>query len=117
MSTEEKQNSPIYQDSSSVEYPENEKDVSSLVKKYYKSSVPLELVGSGSKKKIGKPLQCAKTMNFTKLSGVIEYLPKELYIKVKAGTPIKEIEEKLKKNKQHLAFEPIDFGFLLNSKQ
>ena len=68
------------------------------------------------KKKIGKPLQCVKTLNLSKLDGIIEYLPEELYIKVKANTPIKKIEEELKKNKQQLAFEPIDFGYLLNEK-
>ena len=68
------------------------------------------------KKKIGKPLQCSKTLSLSKLSGVIEYLPEELYIKVKACTSIKEIEEELKKNKQQLAFEPIDFGYLFNQK-
>ena len=116
MSTEEKQNSPTYQDSNSVEYPQNEREVSSFIKKFYKSNIPVELISLGTKKKIGKPLQCAKTLNLSKLSGIIEYLPEELYIKVKAGTPINQIEEKLKKNKQQLAFEPIDFGYLLNGK-
>jgi len=55
-------------------------------------------------------------LSLSKISGVIEYLPEELYIKVKACTPIKQIEEKLQKNNQQLAFEPIDFGFLLNGK-
>ena len=116
MSIKEKQNFPIYQDSDSIKYPQNEKEVSSLIKKFYKSNITVELVGSGSKKKIGKPLQCAKTLNLSKLDGIIEYLPGELYIKVKANTPIKKIEEELKKNKQQLAFEPIDFGYFLNDK-
>ena len=116
MSIKEKQNFPIYQDSDSIKYPQNEKEVSSLIKKSYKSNISVELVGSGSKKKIGKPLQCAKTLNLSKLDGIIEYLPGELYIKVKANTPIKKIEEELKKNKQQLAFEPIDFGYFLNEK-
>ncbi len=116
MSTEEKQNSPTYQDSNLVEYPRNEKEVSSFIKKFYKSNIPIELISSGSKRKIGKPLQCAKTLNLSKISGIVEYLPEELYIKVKAGTSIKQIEEKLKKNNQQLAFEPIDFGHLLNGK-
>ena len=68
------------------------------------------------KKKIGKPLQCSNTLSTSKLSGIIEYFPEELYIKVKAGTLIEKIELELKKNKQQLAFEPIDFGFLLNGK-
>ena len=116
MSTEEKQNLPTYQDSNSVEYPQNEIEVSNFIKKFYKSNVPIELIGSGSKKKIGKPLQCSKTLNLTKLNGIIEYLPEELYIKVKACTSIQQIEEELKKNKQQLAFEPIDFGYLFNGK-
>ena len=114
MSTEEKQNFPIYQDFESAEYPRNEKEVSSLIKKFYKLNTPIELVGSGSKKTIGKRLQCGKTLNLSKITGIIEYLPEELYIKVKANTPIKKIEEELKKKNQQLAFEPIDFGCLLN---
>jgi len=116
MSIEEKQNSPTYQGSDSIEYPENERDVAILIRKFYKSNIPIELIGSGSKRKIGKAIQCAKTLNLSKLSRIIEYLPEELYIKVKAGTPIKDIEEKLKQNKQQLAFEPIDFGYFLNGK-
>ena len=83
MSIEEKQNFPIYQDSNFTEYPQNEKEVSESVRQFYKSNIPVELVGSGSKRKIGKPLQCAKTLNLSKLSGIIEYLPEELYIKVR----------------------------------
>jgi len=116
MSIEEKQNFPTFQDSDSIEYPKNEKEVSNFIRKFYKSNIPIELVGSGSKKKIGKPLQCSKTLNLSKLNGIVEYLPEELYIKIKASTSIKQIEEELKKNKQQLAFEPIDFGYLLNGK-
>jgi len=116
MSIEEKQSFPTYQDSDSIEYPQTEREVSVFIKKFYKSGIPIELLGSGSKKKIGKPLQCSKTLNFSKLNGIVEYLPEELYIKIKASTSIKQIEEELKKNKQQLAFEPIDFGYLLNGK-
>ena len=116
MSIEEKQDFPTSQDFNSIEYPKDEKEVSNFIKKFYKSNTPIEIIGSGSKVKLGKPVQSAKTLNLSKISGIIEYLPEELYIKVKAGTPIKEIEEKLKKNKQQLAFEPIDFGYFLNGK-
>jgi len=116
MSIEEKQNFLTYQDSDSTEYPKNEREVSELVKQFYKSNIPIELIGSGSKKQIGRPLQCAKTLNLSKLSGIIEYLPEELYIKVKACTPVDQIEEELKKNKQQLAFEPINFGYLFANK-
>ena len=71
MSIEEKQNFLTYQDSDSIKYPQNEREVSSLIKKFYKSNIPIELVGSGSKKNIGKPLQCSKTLNLSKLNGII----------------------------------------------
>ena len=112
---EEKQSSQISQDSN-VSYPTNENEVAGLIKKLYKSNTPLEIIGSGSKKEIGKPLQCAQTLNLSRLNGIIEYLPEELYIKVKAGTSIEKIENRLKKNNQQLAFEPIDFGYLFQGK-
>jgi len=116
MFIKENQNFQTYQDSNSVIYPENEKEVSNFIKKFYKSNTPIEVVGSGSKKTIGRLMQCSKTLNLSKLNGIIEYLPEELYIKVKASTPINLIEETLTKNNQQLAFEPIDFGFLLSHK-
>jgi len=116
MSIKEKQNFQTYQDSNSIEYPQNEREVSNSIKKFYKSNIPIELIGTGSKRKIGRPLQCAKILNLSKLNEIIEYLPEELYIKVKASTSIKQIEEELKKNKQQLAFEPIDFGYLFSGK-
>ena len=72
MSIEEKQNFPTYQDSNSIEYPQNEREVSNFIKKFYKTNIPIELIGSGSKKKIGKLLQCSKTLNLSKLKGIIE---------------------------------------------
>jgi len=116
MSIEEKQNFQTFQDSEKIIYPLNEKELSDYIKKFYKSNTPIEIIGSGSKKEIGKPLQCANSISLSKLSGIIKYLPEELYVHVKAGTPIKEIEEELKKKKQQLAFEPIDFGNLFNGK-
>jgi len=116
MSIKETQNFPTSQDSDSLEHPQNEQEVENLIKKFYKSNIPIELIGSGSKRKIGKTLQCTKTLSLSKLNGIIEYLPEELYIKVKAGTSIKAIEQELKKNNQQLVFEPIDFGYFLNGK-
>ena len=115
MFMEEKQNSLIFQDSD-VLYPKKEKEVSDIIKKFYKSNIPIEIIGSGSKKQIGKHLQCGKTLSLSMLDGIIEYKPEELYIKVKAGTPIDKIENELKKYKQQLAFEPIDFGYLFSGK-
>ena len=116
MSIEVKKNSQISQDSDYILRPENEKKVSQIVRDLYKKNLPIEIIGSNSKNFIGNKLQCAKILDLSKLSGIIEYLPEELYIKVKACTPITKIEETLKENKQQLAFEPIDFGYIVSSK-
>ena len=116
MSTKVKINSQIFQDSNNIFYPKNEQEVSDLIKELYKKNSSTELIGTNSKSFIGNKTQSANTLSMSKISGIIEYLPEELYIKVKACTPIEEIEKALDKNNQELAFEPIDFGFIENGK-
>ena len=116
MSTEVRKNSQIFQDSNNTYFPEDETQISSVVKELFKKNQPTEVIGLGSKSFIGNKIQSAKKLSLSKLSGIIEYLPEELYIKVKANTPVEFIEKELEKNNQELAFEPIDFGFVENGK-
>ena len=116
MSTEVRKNSQIFQDSNNTYFPEDETQISSIVKELFKKNQPTEVIGLGSKSFIGNKIQSAKKLSLSKLSGIIEYLPEELYIKVKANTPVEFIEKELEKNNQELAFEPIDFGFVENGK-
>ena len=64
MSIEEKQNFQTFQDSDSIKYPKTEKEVSEFIKKFYKSNTPIELVGSGSKKKNRKAIAVCKNIEF-----------------------------------------------------
>ena len=116
MSTKQKTNSQIFQDSNDIFYPKDELEVSDLVKNFYKKNSSIELTGSNSKNFIGNKTQAANKVSLSKLSGIIEYYPEELYIKVKACTPLQEIEDALEKNDQELAFEPLDFGYIKNGK-
>jgi len=116
MFTEEKKNSQIFQDSENIYKPADEIETSNFIKEIYKKNLPTEIVGTNTKNFIGNKLQCAKILDLSRLSGIVEYLSEELYIKVKACTPINLIEEFLEKNNQQLAFEPIDFGYLNDSK-
>jgi glycolate oxidase FAD binding subunit len=113
---EEKKNSPISQDSNNIFNPISEDDVSQIVENLYKNKISVEITGLGSKKFIGNKLQCSKILDLSKLSGIIEYFPEELYIKVKACTPIIEIEKILNENNQQLAFETLDFGYIFSGK-
>jgi len=116
VSTEENRNFQTSQNSENSFSPDNELELSKTVKKLYQENLSVEIIGSGSKRRIGKKLKCKKILDLSKLSGVIEYLPEELYIKVKACTPIAEIEALLKKHNQELAFEPLDLGYMFYGK-
>jgi glycolate oxidase FAD binding subunit len=116
MSTVEKKNSPIFQDSKNIFKPKSEDEVSLIVENLYNNKTPVEIIGLGSKKFIGNKLQCSKILDLSNLSGIIEYFPEELYIKVKACTPIIEIEKKLNEHNQQLAFEVLDFGYIFSGK-
>jgi len=116
MSTKMKINSQIFQDSNNTYYPKDEAEVSNLIKEFHKKNLPTEIVGTDSKSFIGNKTQASNKISLSKLSGIIDYFPEELYIKVKAGTPLEDVEKALEKNNQELAFEPIDFGFIENGK-
>ena len=118
MSMEEKQNSQTFQDfNQSTFKPKTIEEVSAVIKECYKKNIPLEVIGLKSKNNIGRNFQAEKTIDLSDYSGVIEYKPEELYIKVKAGTSIKKIKFELDKNNQQLAFEPVDFGLLFSGKK
>ena len=117
---ETNQNSQTSLDFNSEKFePKNENEIQEIIKYCFKKNLPLEIIGSQTKQGIGKKLQCAKTLKMSKFSGIIDYKPEELYITAKAGTPIKIIQDELKKNNQHLAFEPINFSkiFKTNSNE
>ena len=117
MSMEEKQNSQTFLDfNQNIFNPSSREEIAEIIRNCYKKNIPLEINGSKSKDKIGRNFQAEKTLDLTSYSGIIDYKPEELYIKVKAGTPINSIIEELDKHDQQLAFEPVDFGFLFNGK-
>ena len=103
MSTEEKKNFQTFQDSNNVYKPLDEREASNFIKEVYSKNLPIEIIGTNSKNFIGNKLQCAKVLDLSNLSEIVEYLPEELYIKVKACTPINLIEKALEKNKNFLA--------------
>ena len=74
---------------------------------------PLEVLGRGSKRGLGRPLQTQHGLDLSGLSGITLYEPEELILRARTGTPLKEIEATLEERNQQLAFEPADLGPLL----
>ena len=116
MSIKEKQNSQTSQDFRNLSKykPKSEREISDFIKFCHSKNVPIEIIGSGSKAKIGRNFQSEKILDLSEYSGIVKYEPDELYIKVKSGTSIREINDTLDKFGQQLAFEPNNFGYLFN---
>ncbi len=93
--------------------PQNNKQALDAVLWAVNEETPLEIIGQGSKRAIGRPMQTAHTLDLSNLSGITTYEPEELVISARAGTPIAEIEAALGENNQELQFEPMDYGPLL----
>ena len=72
--------------------------------------VPIEIVGAGSKRAVGRPVDGAVTITTASLRGITLYEPSELVMSARAGTPLSQIEAELAARGQMLAFEPIDLG-------
>jgi glycolate oxidase FAD binding subunit len=73
-------------------------------------NVPIEVVGSGSKRAVGRPVESGVTVTTASLKGITLYEPSELVMSARAGTPLSLIEAELAARGQMLAFEPIDIG-------
>ena len=68
----------------------------------------LEVVGRGTKRGLGRPLQPETAIDMSGFTGISLYEPEELVLEAGAGTPLSKIEKTLAKNHQQLAFEPPD---------
>jgi glycolate oxidase FAD binding subunit len=77
---------------------------------------PLEVVGAGSKRGLGRPVQAAATLDLAGLSGIVDYQPAELILTCLAGTTMAEIDAALAAKNQQLAFEPGDWGPVYGSR-
>ncbi|WP_292249072.1 FAD-binding protein, partial [Mesorhizobium sp.] len=93
--------------------PSTAAEVLSTVQWAAAEEAPLEILGHGSKRGIGRPQQSEHTLDLSKLSGVTLYEPAELVLSARAGTPLADIDKLLAENGQQFAFEPMDYGPLL----
>jgi len=70
---------------------------------------PLRIVGSDSKHFLGT-CDAERQLKAAGHRGITDYEPSELVIRARAGTPLAEIQQALRKHRQKLAFEPPSFG-------
>src|SRR6476661_7041572 len=95
--------------------PANIEELREAVAEALAAEEPLEIVGGGSKRALGRPVQAAHTLDLSRLSGIRDYAPSELVLTAGAATPLAEIERAPAEAGQMLAFEPPDWRGLLGS--
>lgn len=85
-------------------------ELQTMLAPYIEKGEPVEVIGSGSKRAIGRPMQTAATISTGSMHGIWMYEPNELVMSAHAGTPVAQIEAELSANNQMLSFEPTDIG-------
>ena len=92
-----------------------EADVVEVVRAARKSKRRLEIIGHGTKRGFGRPIECDDVLDLSGLTGIVNFEPDEMIITARAGTPVAEIEAALAEKNQRLGFEPADWGPLFGA--
>ncbi|TDH38465.1 glycolate oxidase subunit GlcE [Pseudohoeflea suaedae] len=95
--------------------PASEEEIAAVVADAASTATPLEILGGGTRRGMGRPVQAATTLDLSRHAGITAYNPAELVMSAKAGTPLRLIEDELDRNGQMLTFEPMDHRPVLGS--
>lgn len=93
--------------------PETAEELAHLVAEAVDTRTPLEVMGRGTKREIGRPVGSGSVVSTERMTGAILYEPNELILVAQAGTPLAQIDAMLAENEQELPFEPVDLGPIL----
>jgi glycolate oxidase FAD binding subunit len=93
--------------------PAEVEELAYLVAEAADTRTPIEVMGRGTKREIGRPTQPGTVVSTENLAGVPIYEPSQLTLVARAGTPLAAIEQMLAENEQELPFEPVDLGPIL----
>ncbi|MGI9498755.1 MAG: FAD-binding protein, partial [Geminicoccaceae bacterium] len=86
--------------------PDDDRELQAAVEQACADGRALEIVGTGSKRALGRPIDADDRLDLSGLQGVIDYEPAELVLTARPGTRLSEIETLLGEAGQALAFEP-----------
>ena len=92
--------------------PQNESELADIVRAAAEDGRTFEIVGRGTKRGLGRPVNADAVLDLSALTGIVRYEPDELIITARAATPIAEIEAALAERNQRLGFEPADWSAL-----
>jgi glycolate oxidase FAD binding subunit len=97
----------------SLAAPLDEAGVASAIAEAAAANEPLLVCGNGTKTKMLRPVQAARSLSVRNLTGITLRAPKEMVISARAGTSLAEIEAAVAEDNQYLIGEPPDLTALL----
>lgn len=92
--------------------PQNEGELADAIRGAAAALRPCEIVSSGSKRDLGRPVEADDILDLSKMSGIVNYEPDELIFTAMAGTKLVDAKNALYERKQMLAFSPVDWAAL-----
>ncbi|MEO8713887.1 MAG: glycolate oxidase subunit GlcE [Acetobacteraceae bacterium] len=95
--------------------PRDEAGIVEAITQAVAAREPLAIQGNATMAAMLRPVQAARALSTSALSGITLYAPKELIIRARAGTPMAEIEAAVAEQGQHVIAEPPDFSTLSGS--
>lgn len=90
-------------------------DVEEVVCAAIANEQPLEIVGHGTKRRVGQPMATNAVLDLSALNAVVAYEPNELIITVQAGAPLADVLSLIDSKNQQFAFEPMHTALLLGT--
>jgi glycolate oxidase FAD binding subunit len=84
--------------------------VVSAIKESGEAHSPLRIAGRSNWLDAGRPVRADKTLSMRDDSGVVSYVPGDLTLTVRAGTPLSEIERVTREHDQWLPLDPYGSG-------
>ena len=80
--------------------------IAAAVKESFAARTPLRIAGAATWLDAGRPVQAEKDLSLRDDSGVVSYVPEDLTLTVRAGTPLSEIARITRERNQWLPLDP-----------
>ena len=88
--------------------PYSETQAADIIRDHATRKNPLKIIGGNTRSGFGNAVAANDALSSRAMNGIVSYVPAEMVMTVKAGTPLATIEAALAENRQMMAFEPMD---------
>ena len=85
---------------------QSEAEVVDAVKIAHAERAPLRIVGRGGWLHAGRPVDASRTLDVSRMNGIVEYVPGDLTMTARAGTTLAEIADATAAHRQWLPLDP-----------